>query len=631
MNARPDPAFAQLVEATRRSLSRGKGLRRKLDGGGRLHIDRPVPFLCLYRRPAEDTDPGTRRLLEGEAAYVIADGSEHFHEPLRSLSRAILEAQTEAFGATLLLELWASPNAPARPHGAPAFRLVAADRDAPTAVLEVLENALLNVQCSGRTATVDLSYRKAVAPPGLRPILTQREARALQCTHVGLEVDPLYREQPGGHIYPYKLNEIRHGLGQALKRAFHAFAHEHTRHRPAHYHELGRHSMSRAVWDIDRALAEIAEPFDLVLHVTPVNVPNAWREFESGGYSSSPELLYRPRPLDPGLAKRQLYSIQLERLEDPTLEAIFELKRDELDRQITLVSERNTRRFLLESQQLYPPVDEALLRTAGELADALPDPASDAPAEVSTVDEHELAAAAKTLLERYREVDETLSSQVFVRDDLPGVMVSRGDFLIGAPCRVRCDRVNALLAHEIETHVLTHHNGRRQRFRELAVGMAGYERLQEGLAVAAEYLVGGLDAARLRVIAARVFAVHALVSGADFVGVFRLLQERCGVSARTSFDVTVRVFRGGGFTKDAIYLAGLIDVIEHLASGRDLDSLYLGKIALEHLGPIDELRARRVLDAPALLPAFWQQDAVRKRMARLACIGSPVALANEAR
>src|SRR5690606_28740544 len=112
----------------------------------------------------------------------------------------------------------------------------------------------------------------------------------------------------------------------------------------------------------------------------------------------------------------------------------------------------------------------------------------------------------------------------------------------------------------------------------MAMGLAGYEATQEGLAVLSEYLVGGLTPRRFRVLAARVLAVCALLEGAGFVDVFELLHEDHGFSPRDAFDITVRVFRGGGLTKDALYLRGLCEVVEHLREHGDVLSLFAAKI-----------------------------------------------------
>ena len=65
-------------------------------------------------------------------------------------------------------------------------------------------------------------------------------------------------------------------------------------------------------------------------------------------------------------------------------------------------------------------------------------------------------------------------------------------------------RVGASLQHEVGTHLVTYYNGLEQPLRLLHVGLAGYDETQEGLAVLAEYLVGGLSRSRLRTLAERV-------------------------------------------------------------------------------------------------------------------------------
>ena len=50
-------------------LGKDKQVRLELPGGGRLQLDRRLPFLCVYRRPA-DADPGTEELVTSEMAYM---------------------------------------------------------------------------------------------------------------------------------------------------------------------------------------------------------------------------------------------------------------------------------------------------------------------------------------------------------------------------------------------------------------------------------------------------------------------------------------------------------------------------------------------------------------------------------
>jgi uncharacterized protein (TIGR02421 family) len=174
--------------------------------------------------------------------------------------------------------------------------------------------------------------------------------------------------------------------------------------------------------------------------------------------------------------------------------------------------------------------------------------------------------------------------------------------------------VRALLAHEVGTHVLTYYNGCAQPLRQLRHGLAGYEPLQEGLAVLGEWLVGGLTRARMRTLAARVIAVDALVQGCDFVETFRRLRRQCGLSNRAAFNVCLRVFRSGGLTKDMVYLRGLRDLLAHLAGGGVFWLLFIGKIALSHVPAIERLCRNGVLDGPSLRPRYATDPAALERL-----------------
>ena len=149
-------------------------------------------------------------------------------------------------------------------------------------------------------------------------------------------------------------------------------------------------------------------------------------------------------------------------------------------------------------------------------------------------------------IEYYRNQDSNFSAGVEVRDDITGIFVSKGNLLNGRDARVPRLRVAATLAHEIGTHVLTYYNGQQQPLREFYTGMAGYEPLQEGLAVLAEYLVGGLSRARLRLLAGRVIAVQSIFQGADFIETFYVLYKQYHFSKATAFNIAMRVYRGGG-------------------------------------------------------------------------------------
>ncbi len=78
-----------LIESVCRRIAKDQRVRRTLPGKGRLHIDRQVPFLCVYRQPPEHEDAGTEQLVKGEASYMIASGCpEHHAGTLETRSRS---------------------------------------------------------------------------------------------------------------------------------------------------------------------------------------------------------------------------------------------------------------------------------------------------------------------------------------------------------------------------------------------------------------------------------------------------------------------------------------------------------------------------------------------------------------
>lgn len=606
-----------LIESVTDALLRNEPMRHKLAGGGRIHIDRQLPFLALYRQPSTREDLGTERLLLGEAAYILTDDRPDHHEQLNKLIRAILSLQQKQFGASLLLELWSGPEVTDEVSH-PEFRIVAPTHDTPAEFLERMENALLNIHINNLKTDVVVTYQDKFTPPLQSPLLSEQEFIQFNCLHLGLEVSPIYRDADTNTLRPFRWRLLHYALAHALKRTFYAFVHRCTPLRPAHFLELGGRAMTRAVYETDEQLADISDQFDLLLHVTPSNVPAAWQEFQQANYKAPPEFLYRPRNIDPNLLKRKLFAIPLERIGDPTLAYVFSQKREELDRQLTLIADRNTPRFLLGSRQLFGDIDKPLYELAEQILKMPFDPnQASAIGEGGHLSASEFADYAREEIEYYRQQDPDLPAQVKLRDDVPGIMVSKGNFLVGTDTMVPRKRIKATLAHEIGTHVVTHYNGSLQPFRELYGGMAGYESMQEGLAVLAEFLVDELDVLRLRLLAARIIAVHMITEGAEFNETFHQLNHHYDFEPYTAFTITMRVYRGGGYTKDMVYLQGLAQILDYLSQDGDLERLYLGKIAYEHLHLIEELQWRKILAPPRLRPRVLDHPDTAARLERL--------------
>jgi len=179
--------------------------------------------------------------------------------------------------------------------------------------------------------------------------------------------------------------------------------------------------------------------------------------------------------------------------------------------------------------------------------------------------------------------------------------------------------VEQLLQHEALVHTATALNGRSHaHFEILGRAHAGATEIQEGLAVFAEMISGAMDPVRFRRLADRVLAIQMSVDGADFREVFDFYRPR-SIDADQAYENTRRIFRGGvigggaPFTKDMVYLNGLLRVHNYLRSvvklGRAdlIRLLFCGKMDLEDIPAVAGLAAAGELVAPAYLPP-WAKD-----------------------
>ena len=179
--------------------------------------------------------------------------------------------------------------------------------------------------------------------------------------------------------------------------------------------------------------------------------------------------------------------------------------------------------------------------------------------------------------------------------------------------------VHQLLQHEALIHTATALNGRNHKgFAILGRAHAGTTMIQEGLAVFAEIITGAMDPRRFQRLAMRVIAIQMAVDGADFREVYRFFLERTD-DPRGSYESARRIFRGGligggaPFTKDAVYLNGLLRVHNFMRTVVKLDRadlirmLFMGKMDIEDIPAIAQLAANGRLNAPPFLPP-WVRD-----------------------
>lgn len=587
-------------------LKAGKSVRRDIGTTGRLHIDRPLPFLCLHIAGGTK-DLAARDIVSANAAYLIANT---LHEAAPFI-RAVGDVMHKTFGAFMLLDIGElehdillADDSPYLPH----FDVcVSASREPE---MHVAMEAFIKAVCG---AEVLFRTPRITAPRPEDDQQAKLRKAGINFPCITVRYAPIYRQPESGAFYPDLRERLIANISDAGLQAFAAYASRTGALETASHRALGRKAFVDAVRHADKAIDEIVSSFDFLLAVTPINAAQAFKDFEKSGFEREPYFLYRPLAVDVEAQKRRLYSVSFEHMEDPVLYRLYREKQQEADLQLTMLQSLNTHRFADFSRALYGPVESSLHALAQDVLTHCQQGVDTD--DIPMADCYEVANNARTMIVAYQHVSPEFSARVEIRDDLPpGLMVTGSKLLVSRNTVMERRRIDALLSHEIGVHLLTYFNGSAQGLRLFRTGLSGYEGVQEGLAVLAEYLAGGMTRERLRLIAARVLACAAMMDGASFSETFHLMTRTHGLSDAAAFNLTLRVYRGGGLSKDAIYLRGLAQVVSHLRDGGSLDPFWMGKIAAAHFPVMQELAQRGLLRSPDIHPAFLADISAQKRL-----------------
>lgn len=174
-----------------------------------------------------------------------------------------------------------------------------------------------------------------------------------------------------------------------------------------------------------------------------------------------------------------------------------------------------------------------------------------------------------------------------------------------------------LEVHEGWVHVGTTLNGALQpHCFFLSKGSPSSSVIQEGLAVITEVVTFSSYPGRMLKITNRVIALDKVTQGANFIDIYNYFLE-CGLNELESYNQTVRIFRGstptgGPFTKDLSYAKGFVLIYNYIrfAIGQKridtIPLLFTGKVVLDDLPLLGELRERGILINPVYLPPPFQ-------------------------
>lgn len=408
-----------------------------------------------------------------------------------------------------------------------------------------------------------------------------------------IELKKVFMDEQTDELYPLVFEKLQRNMHVAITKTAKLFAQLCTKKvkkskQPANCH------IDPLILDIDSKLYKLARNLDTLHYVNPVNIAQEKKRFFAKR-DYEPVFEYRPLRIDPYEFKERLYRLPVGQISDPIVKDLYRKVIDNYATKIELITQVGRDQFLYNSLRYYGEPTTTDLANANFLMHAK----ETQPALPKTID-------AKAALKRFEAAIErmqipckaSLSSKIVSK-----AMVDNGKklLLINKTAMFSELDIEALIEHEIGVHLITTLNADQQALKVLHLGLPGNTYTQEGLAIYRELMSGNMNLTRLKVLALRVIAVDKMLKGERFNDVLHYLDNAGIINTSEAFALTTRVFRGGGFTKDFLYLRGFRDIVK-LAQTRNLDNLYLGKTGKGSLDSLDTLVEQGIFTKPKYLP-----------------------------
>jgi hypothetical protein len=352
---------------------------------------------------------------------------------------------------------------------------------------------------------------------------------------------------------------------------------------------------------IERLLLQATQEAQLLRALTPIHAREERERLTEAlraRRSATPRWTYATHPSDELRHALATAERELGRAVASPLDALVLGRIRELSLELALCSAAGTAEVARLASERFPAADGSL---AAEVADlctswlAEPLPMPEGTALASDSDDP------RSLLSRMRAAvgELRLPFSVVPRAALAPLAATGERVILVATGRMLQDEdaVRTVL-HEVEGHARPRARAAAAGLLLFRVGTARGVDDQEGRALLLEERAGLLGSRRRRQLAARHRAVEAMLAGATFDDVARMLVDVHGLDAAEAVLVAERAFRGSdgtrpGLGRERVYLEALIRVRRHLAlRPRDEDVLACGQVAVDACDSLRELAPR---------------------------------------
>nr|WP_298998917.1 flavohemoglobin expression-modulating QEGLA motif protein [uncultured Allomuricauda sp.] len=332
------------------------------------------------------------------------------------------------------------------------------------------------------------------------------------------------------------------------------------------------------VFEIDANLHRLVRRIELLSYVNPLNIEKEKQQFFASKYKSEPNFKYPKLKFNPYKLHRLFFSQRLERIEDDIIRQFYQ---DVIYFYANMIQCIETigrgKHFYYNSLRVYGTPTEKDVQNARFILHFADEPDSGDMEKIYTPEE------ARVYFEEFAKSYDFPLKIKYSHHIAAEAMVSNSEQALFIKKNVKFSK-NQLLTlgnHEIGVHLVTTHNGLQQPLHIFSNGFPKNVETQEGLAVFSEYMGGALTLKRLKELAYRVLAADSLIKGYTFADTFDLIHGQYKLNRNEAFGITLRVHRGGGFTKDRLYLSGLRKIYKKYQNEESLDPLLMGKVAIE--------------------------------------------------
>ena len=362
---------------------------------------------------------------------------------------------------------------------------------------------------------------------------------------------------------------------------------------------------TEALFKIDKYLDKLVKKIELLSYVNPVNIESEKEKFFASKYLTNPVFHYPNIDFDKFNLHREFFSLPIERIEDEKIRDLYEeiiYFYSGLIQSIETIG--SGKKFYYNSLHSFGTPTEKDVENAKFILhfdadyDAEHFKPKFSPKETETIFREYSGRYDFTYNIKY---SSTMGAIAMVLNNTKTLVLNNKHTFSK-------NEIGILTNHEIGVHMVTTMNGLLHPLKIFSHGFPNNVETQEGLAVFSEYMSGNLTIKRLRELAYRVIAVNSLAKGYSFSKTFRLLHNTHDLNREDAFHITVRAHRGGGFTKDYLYLSGLKKVIDYYESGKDLGLLLTGKVSLEHIDTIEYLIDKGLAVKPKHFTDSFQEN-----------------------